>query len=109
MEPEVFLMPAFLVMSALYLYQYYHFHKNGISAKGGSLSFAVFYGMLAFFVSRKFENLNVLLILFPAISLLVTILQWREGDNPKWLQVALLILSITLLLLGGYTMWQQAN
>lgn len=107
MKDEIIYSAAFIIMALLYVYQYIIFLKKGSSAKGGSLSFAVFYFMLAFFVSRKFENLDFLLILFPAISLLVTILQWREGDNPKWLQIALLIFSLLLLFGGSYTLWQN--
>lgn len=98
---------ALAAMSLIYLFQYFIFHKKGISAKAGSLSFAVFYAMLSYFVFEEFEHIDFLLILFPVISLLVTILQWREKDTPGWLQIILLILSIMVVTAGVYTFWQN--
>ncbi len=98
---------SFIIIAVIYTYQYIIFHKKGISAKGGSLSFAVFYAMLSYFVFEEFEHIDFLLILFPVLSLLVTILQWREKDSPAWLQTTLLSLSIMLVAAGVYTFWQN--
>ena len=99
---------ALLLISLLYVIQYFIFHKKGITAKGGSLSFAVFYAMLAFFIFKEFEHIDFLLLLFPAFSLLVTILQWRERDSPGWLQTMLVTLSALVLGAGIYTFWQNS-
>ena len=91
---QIILFCALVFSAVLYAFQYAIFKRKGNPQVAGSLSFTVIYAMLAFLVFKEFKGANFLLYLIPAIGLLVGILQFRDSDFPKFLNVISLAVHI---------------
>ena len=85
---------SFLSAALLYIIQFIIFSKKGIEHRTASVSFAVFYAMLSFFVWKEFEKLHFIFLLFPVIGIFVLLSQWRERETPIWLSILILIAQI---------------
>lgn len=90
-EENEMLLYSFVAAAMLYVIQFIIFSRKGIEHRTASVSFAVFFAMLSFFVWKGFENLNFVYLLFPVIGIFVLISQWRERETPLWLAICIFI------------------
>lgn len=90
-EENDLLFYSFAAAAVLYVIQFIIFSRKGIEHRTASVSFAVFFAMLCFFVWKGFENLNFVYLLFPVIGIFVLLSQWRERETPIWLAIGIFI------------------
>lgn len=103
---NVLLQVALICSVVLYGCQYIIYKRKGNPQASGSLSFTVIFAMLFFTVFKEFEGTYSLLYLIPAIGIVVGILQFRDSDFPKSLN----ILSLVFLALQiSIAMYQQLS